>query len=70
MPDQNHPLWATVRFCALCVACTFVLWKNASNFDETEIKAILEIAIMAGGYEGIATFINHKKVNSNGTIES
>ena len=61
MADHNHPIYATVRFCALCSATTFILWKNASNFDETEVKAILEIAVLAGGYEGVSSFLNRKK---------
>ena len=61
MSDPGHPLYATIRFCALAVAVTFVLWKNASNFDETEVKTILEIAVLAGGYEGIQSYATRKK---------
>lgn len=35
--------------------------ENASNFDETEIKAILEIALLAGGGEVVISSITRKK---------
>ena len=65
MSDPWHPIYATIRFCALAIAVTFVLWKNASNFDETEIKTIIEIAILAGGYEGLQSFATRKRNNAD-----
>jgi hypothetical protein len=58
--DPSHPLWATIKFLALVIGTTFVLWNNASSFDETEVKAILEIAVMAGGYQAVETFVTRK----------
>jgi len=69
MHNANHPIWATIRFCALCIAATFVLWKNATNFDETELKAIIEIAVLAGGYEGVSSMLNRRRMNQEKTNE-
>lgn len=65
LENPSHPLWATIRFGAICVVVTFVLWRNANNFDETEVKTIIEIALMAGGYEGIATLMRMKKAKND-----
>lgn len=32
---------------------TVFLYSNASNFDWTEIKSILEMGLVLGGYEGV-----------------
>ena len=57
---SDHPIYATIRFISLTAAVTFLLWVNASSFDETEVKTILEIAVVVGGYEGM-TMLRNKK---------
>ncbi len=54
-------MWATIRFVVLVVATSIILWLNASHFDETEIRTIVEIAIIAGGYETLGSWINRDK---------
>ena len=58
LSNPQHPLWATFRFSIVVIGVTFILWGNASSFDETEIKTILEIAILSGGYEGFMAWKN------------
>ena len=57
---RDHPLWPTLRVFALTIAVTFLLWINASSFDETEVMTIVEIAVIVGGYEGM-TMLRDKK---------
>lgn len=45
----QHPLWGLIRFTLLCGCVTFLLWRNAETFDETEVKTIIEIAVLSGG---------------------
>jgi len=52
MLDANHPIWATVRLILFLIAMVAVLWMNASHFDDTEIKAIVEMFLVAIGIEG------------------
>jgi len=47
--DPRHPLWGIIRFTLLCLCVTFLLWRNAESFDETEVKTIVEIAVISGG---------------------
>ncbi len=70
LENAQHPLWATIRFIVLCGAVTLVLWRNANSFDETEVRAILEIALMAGGYEGVMSYLSVKKKKDNTTTEA
>lgn len=49
----DHPGWAVARLAVIMAPLTVVLWANASKFDWTEVKAILEFGILAGGFEGI-----------------
>ena len=59
--NAAHPLWATVRFVVLVIAVTLLLYNNADNFDETEIKTIIEIAVISGGWEGIQTYLGRNR---------
>lgn len=50
---SDHPGWAILRLAVIMVPVTVVLWLNASRFDSTEIKALLELGIVLGGWEGV-----------------
>ena len=45
-------MWTTIRMAMLLSALCFWLWWNASNFDETEHRAIIQIMGTIGGYKG------------------
>lgn len=64
--NPQHPLWATLRFLFVVVGVTTVLWSNAEDFDGTELKSIIEIGLVAGGYEGVMAIL---KGRSKGTEE-
>lgn len=49
----DHPGWSFARLALVMVPVTGVLWLNASKFDQTELKALLELGIMLGGWEGV-----------------
>lgn len=50
--DAKHPLWSLIRLTILMATLSFVLWLNASHFDETEIRSITWIFIGAASIEG------------------
>lgn len=62
--NPQHPFWATLRFLFVCAGITVVLWSNAEDFDGTEIKSIVEIALVAGGYEGVMAILKGKSEDS------
>jgi len=39
-------------------ALSFVLWLNASNFDETEIRTICMMFLVAASAEGASSFFS------------
>lgn len=46
--NGNHPIWKIMRLVVMMVALTAILYMNASEFDQTEIKTII-FAFLAGG---------------------
>lgn len=49
MMKPTHPIWQTVHAVAIITACAGAMWLNATNFDATEIKALLQIGLAVGG---------------------
>jgi len=49
----DHPVWALARLAVIMAPLSVVLYVNSSKFDITEIKALIEFGILAGGFEGI-----------------
>ena len=40
------------------MALTVTLWLNASHFDETELRTIITMFLVAAGAEGISSFVS------------
>jgi len=57
MHDPKHPIWAIIRTAIMLVALAFVLWINASNFDDTEIRTIVAMFLAAIGAETATKFM-------------
>jgi hypothetical protein len=58
MHDPKHPIWAIIRTTIILIALTFVLWINASNFDDTEIRTIVAMFLAAIGAETATKFMS------------
>lgn len=68
LSNPKHPLWGFLKFAlvfaGVMVAATFVMWNNASNFDETEFRALKELALIllaGGGVKGAASAVWGRK---------
>jgi len=60
----HHPIWQTFHWAVILLLVGSVLKWNATNFDWTEIKSIVEIGFALAGIFGGQTFIaerNRKK---------
>lgn len=56
------PFWRrTISFILLLFVIIFFAYTNASNFDETEYKLIIEIAIFLLGKETVTYFYEKRK---------
>jgi len=53
MGEAKHPIWTSLRLIVLMSTMSFVLWLNATNFDETEMKSIIWVFLAATGVEGV-----------------
>lgn len=59
--DPDHPIWKLlssaviplVRTIVVLIALVFVLWANASHFDETEIRTVIAMFIAILSAEGV-----------------
>jgi len=49
--QREHPAWAILHSAVLMCGLCLVLWLNASNFDQTELKALLEFGLIFAGSE-------------------
>lgn len=52
MKDPKHPLWSILRLFILMTSLTLILYMNAQHFDETELRSITWVFVIAAGAEG------------------
>ena len=65
--DSAHPIWPVIRLALLCLVITPVLWFNATAFDETELRAILQTLGLVAAGEGLLHFGRAWVAKSKGT---
>jgi hypothetical protein len=51
--NPNHPVWRLLQTVVYLVFAAFIMWANASDFDETELKALTWIGGVMFAGEGI-----------------
>lgn len=56
--SPKHPVWGIARLLIVMTALVVTLWLNASHFDETELKTIITMFIIAASAEGATGFIS------------
>jgi len=49
----DHPMWRLLQTTSYLLFAAFVMWLNASNFDETELKALFYIGTFMFAGEGV-----------------
>ena len=50
--DFSTPMWSVIRWVVVALVIIPVLYKNATTFDETEIKSIITFLGSFGIFEG------------------
>lgn len=53
MTDPDHPIWRLAQTTLYLAFAAFFLWHNASDFDDTEIKTLVELGTIMFVGEGI-----------------
>lgn len=56
MSSASHPIWSLLRLLIFMVALVATLWLNAAEFDDTELKTIITMFVVASGAEGVTQF--------------
>ena len=65
--NPEHPIWKIIERAIYVIGAVMVMYFNASDFDETEIKALTELFVTLGGFWGVKTFMTK---DNNGKEES
>jgi len=50
---HDHPIWTVLKHTVYLGFITLILYLNASNFDETELKTLGEIVVGVLAYQGV-----------------
>jgi len=69
MDDLYHHLLTTLHWAVVIIAIGVVLWLNATNFDETELRAIGEIAAILAGTMGGQSILVHRRLRKQRRIQ-
>ena len=57
---ESHPIWSILRTVVLFVGLTVLLYLNAKDFDATELRTIVEMLVLAGGFEALKKVVSKK----------
>ena len=60
LANPDHPVWSIFHLMVVGLLITLFAYLNASNFDETELKMILEILLALAGYNGITKILKER----------
>lgn len=62
MPPAEHPIWPILKLLVTWVGLASILYVNASEFDATELKALIAFVVFGGAVEGSAkAFTNYRR---------
>ena len=43
-----HPFWEFLKFALVCGLLTLLLYSNATNFDQTELRTLFSFGVIVG----------------------
>lgn len=59
--DSDHVGWGVLRFCGFLTLMTLILWLNSTSFDDTEVKTIGAMAVVAAASEGLHQWLARRR---------
>lgn len=63
--NGDHPFWGIIRLAVIFTGLTVFLWLNSTTFDKTEVTTIIELLVLAGGFEAGRKMIQASKKEKN-----
>lgn len=63
MSDAKHPIWTIAKALVILCFIAFFSYTNASTFDETEVKMIVELGVVLFGGAALESIIKARKDN-------
>ena len=64
-PNCNHPCWQTLHWVLIIGIVGVVLKINATTFDETEMRSLVQIGVALAGAMGAKTWLITKAVKDS-----
>jgi len=61
LDNPKHPIWSLIRLAIIMVPLSIMMFLNATNFDDTEIKTIGGMLLVACGAEGLQSYLQREK---------
>ena len=65
MPAESHPIWRLATIVVVLVFVTVFSWINASNFDGTELRTIIGMALAVTGWEALKHKLAGREPNTD-----
>ena len=59
--NGGHPFWGIVRLVVMFAGLTTFLYLNSDNFDNGEVLTIMELLVLACGFEAGRKLIQSKQ---------
>lgn len=60
MPNQDHPIWFIGKALVILAFAALFAYNNANSFDETELKMLMELAVVLFGGAALESFFRKK----------
>jgi hypothetical protein len=70
LPDQQHPIWRLSRLAVCLVALTCIMYFNAQDFDETELRAIFWFFLAVSSAETVGEVVKRVRTLRNNKINN
>ena len=59
--NMPHPIWSLLRLVILMLSLCIILYINAIHFDETELRSIVLLFIVAAGVDVVGYAFSKKQ---------
>ena len=66
--DYNHPVWFIGKALVILAFAALFSYNNASSFDETEMRMLVQLAVVLFGGAAIETVIRNKTRNHDNPV--
>ena len=63
MPEASHPFWTILKALVVLTFAALFAYTNANNFDETELKMLIELGAVLFGGAALESLLKARKTH-------